>query len=336
MKIADSSLMMASARTYSEKTEERESLQIIVREPAQKTAGINDEVSLSAEAASCKCQEMLDDVMVDSKDRLLNELKALIVEILSGRRVRVMDMAEVFDGEQPVEAEVEAQPEEGSGVGIIYHQESLYHEKEDVSFAASGVVKTADGREISFALDLEMSREFMEYSAVDVRMGDPALTDPLVINYGGNAAELSDTRFAFDLDMDGVDDNMPGLRGGSGYLALDLNEDGIINDGHELFGPESGDGFAELARYDEDGNNWIDENDAIFNRLRIWEIGPDGSSSLQTLKDKDVGAISLGRLQSSFDLKDGDNNLQGRILNSGLFLKEDGTPGTVQQLDLVV
>ena len=197
-------------------------------------------------------------------------------------------------------------------------------------------MKTADGREISFALDLEMSREFMEYSAVDVRMGDPALTDPLVINYGGNAAELSDTRFAFDLDMDGVDDNMPGLRGGSGYLALDLNEDGIINDGHELFGPESGDGFAELARYDEDGNNWIDENDAIFNRLRIWEIGPDGSSSLQTLKDKDVGAISLGRLQSSFDLKDGDNNLQGRLLNSGLFLKEDGTPGTVQQLDLVV
>ena len=116
MKIADSSLMMASARTYSEKTEERESLQIIVREPAQKTAGINDEVSLSAEAASCKCQEMLDDVMVDSKDRLLNELKALIVEILSGRRVRVMDMAEVFDGEQPVEAEVEAQPEEGSSI----------------------------------------------------------------------------------------------------------------------------------------------------------------------------------------------------------------------------
>ena len=41
---------------------------------------------------------------------------------------------------------------------------------------------------------------------------------------------------------------------GSGYLALDKNGDGTINDGSELFGTRNGDGFADLAQYDEDGN----------------------------------------------------------------------------------
>ena len=37
----------------------------------------------------------------------------------------------------------------------------------------------------------------------------------------------------------------------------------------KLFGTSSGDGFKDLAEYDEDGNGWIDENDSIFNRLKV-------------------------------------------------------------------
>ncbi len=39
-----------------------------------------------------------------------------------------------------------------------------------------------------------------------------------------------------------------------------------INDGSELFGTSSGDGFKDLATYDEDENGWIDENDSIFSK----------------------------------------------------------------------
>ena len=41
---------------------------------------------------------------------------------------------------------------------------------------------------------------------------------------------------------------------GNAFLSLDKNSDGIINDGSELFGAASGNGFADLAKYDEDGN----------------------------------------------------------------------------------
>lgn len=42
-------------------------------------------------------------------------------------------------------------------------------------------------------------------------------------------------------------------------LSLDQNGNGEIDNGTELFGTKSGDGFADLARYDLDYNGWIDE-----------------------------------------------------------------------------
>lgn len=30
----------------------------------------------------------------------------------------------------------------------------------------------------------------------------------------------------------------------------------MINDGNELFGPQTGDGFAQMATHDEDNNGW--------------------------------------------------------------------------------
>ena len=83
-------------------------------------------------------------------------------------------------------------------------------------------------------------------------------------------ANLTDQKFFFDIDADGKKDEISELAAGSGYLALDHNNDGKINDGSELFGPESGDGFADLAEYDDDGNGWIDENDAVWKKLKIW------------------------------------------------------------------
>jgi hypothetical protein len=201
--------------------------------------------------------------------------------------------------------------------------------------AGAGVVRTADGREVGFQLELSMSREFVEHHQLSIRAGDAALVDPLVLNFGGRAAELSDVRFAFDLDGDGTKDDMPGLAPGSGYLALDRDGNGEIDHGGELFGPATGSGFRELAAHDEDGNGWIDEGDGIFERLSLWEVDAQGER-LSSLSDRGVGAIFLGSLDAPFDLKDEENALQGRIARHGLFLGEDGSSGSVQELDLKV
>ena len=213
---------------------------------------------------------------------------------------------------------------------------SYYHEEaEDTAFRTSGTVRTADGREISFGMELGMSRRFREETKIENIAEIVDLTDPLVINLDGNIAGLSDQKFMFDIDADGEEESISYLQGGSGYLALDKNGDGVINDGSELFGTKSGDGFADLAEYDADGNGWIDENDPIFDKLLIWAKDENGNDELYTLKEAGVGAICLQRAATDFSLNSQKDNTQnGQIRSTGIFLYENGNTGTMQQLDL--
>jgi hypothetical protein len=222
-----------------------------------------------------------------------------------------------------------------TGPGLVYQRHERYQEQESMRFQAVGVVRTADGREINFSVAMNMSREFVQESNIHIEAGSKKV-DPLVINFDGKGAALSQTRFEFDLDSDGSTEQIASLRPGSGYLALDRNGDGSINNGSELFGPSSGRGFAELAVYDEDGNNFIDEGDSIYQQLRIWMTNEDGSTQLAALGDKNIGAIFLGHVSSPFQLKDAGNQSLGEIVNSGIYLKEDGGVGVVQEINLTV
>ena len=74
----------------------------------------------------------------------------------------------------------------------------------------------------------------MEYYEEEIDFEQLTLCDPLVINLEGNVAQVSDQTFFFDIDCDGVEDEISKLISGSGFLALDQNGDGIINDGSEL------------------------------------------------------------------------------------------------------
>lgn len=222
------------------------------------------------------------------------------------------------------------------GWGLEYDRRESYYEQEKMSFTAQGMIKTADGREINFSVQLNMSREFAQQQNISIRAGDAVKIDPLVINFAGSAPQLTSNKFSFDLDLDGKEDQISFIGNGSGFLAIDLNGDGQVNNGGELFGPVSGDGFSELAKYDEDGNQWIDENDSIYDRLRIWTKDPDGKDVLFALGQKGIGAIFLGNINTPFDMKDGDNKLHGQVRDSGIFLRENGSAGTIQQIDLIV
>jgi hypothetical protein len=167
-----------------------------------------------------------------------------------------------------------------------------------------------------------------------MRLGDAARIDPLVINFDGAAARLTDWRFDFDLDADGFKEEIPFVSSGSGILVFDRNGDRQVNDGTELFGPSTGNGFAELAALDEDNNRWIDENDSAYEDLSLWRRDQEGNESLVSLAESDIGALNVGCIDSPFDLKDQHNSLQGRILRAGVYLSNTGTAGSVQQLDV--
>jgi hypothetical protein len=143
---------------------------------------------------------------------------------------------------------------------------------------------------------------------------------------------MSDVELTFDLDADGTAEQISGLRDGSMFLALDRNGDGHIGNGRELFGPTTGQGFAELAAYDADANGWIDENDPVFAQLKLWS----GTDHLTSLKEGGVGAIHIQPVATGFDLTNTAGTVRARLTASDIYLKENGQAALIQQIDLVV
>ena len=219
--------------------------------------------------------------------------------------------------------------------GLSMYEAHYFYESEEVSYNTTGKAVTADGREIEFDLSFSMSRSFEQYYEKEHTLDISKLCDPLVINLDTDIASVSDQKFLFDIDSDGVKDNISMLNKGSGFLALDKNGDGTVNDGSELFGTASGDGFKDLAAYDSDGNGWIDEADEIWDKLLIYSLNEDGSSSLYGLSEKGVGAIYLGNVSTNYSLNNSiDNSVNAVIRKTGMFLFENGRAGTVQHLDV--
>jgi hypothetical protein len=216
-----------------------------------------------------------------------------------------------------------------------YTEQTHRYEQETTAFSTTGKVRTADGREIDFNVNLKMSRQFEEYGEKYLGMQYVQTLDPLVINLNGSVGQVSDQTFYFDLDCDGEEDKIARLCEGSGFLALDRDGNGTIDDGSELFGTASGDGFGDLAEFDADGNGWIDENDEVWNRLKVWMKDENGKDILYTLREAGVGAISLSHVETDFAIRDENNRDRAQVRSSGVYLYEDGRAGTIQQIDLV-
>ena len=166
----------------------------------------------------------------------------------------------------------------------IFKEEISYEKKSSLEFSASGAVTTEDGRSINFDFKMQENRHIKYNSSTTLIEGQ--LVDPLAISFDGKLPQLTDEKYSFDLDVDGREDQISFLTKGSGFLAFDKNADGKINDGSELFGTTSGSGFKDLAAFDQDNNGWIDENDDIFNGLRIWTKDDDGKDQLIALPAK--------------------------------------------------
>lgn len=202
-----------------------------------------------------------------------------------------------------------------------------------IQMNTQGSVTTADGREINFLLQLEFDR-VTEREQMNRFVGDVDLIDPLTINLEGKTVQLSDEVFNFDLNADGKSERISKTATGSGYLVFDRNGNGQIDDGSELFGPSTGHGYQELAELDDDGNGWIDEGDKAFAQLGFWQFDAAGASSIQSLSDVGLGALSLTRSATDYDLLNDDGELLAQVKNSGAALMENGAVAVMQELNL--
>ncbi|MBK1682437.1 hypothetical protein [Rhodoferax fermentans] len=303
--------------------------------------GARQKLLQQAQAQAVPAGEAVSDGDIQS---LASRLRVLMdmVKAITGREVTVFDardlQAQTSTQVSPPPAAASssqaATAPQAAGWGLEMDASEHIVEAESTQVSAQGVVKTADGQTIQFSLQLAMSRSFVQDSRLSIRAGDAVRQDPLVINFDGTGAQLTDAQFAFDLNADGQTENIAFVAGGSGFLVLDKNKDGQVNNGTELFGPSSGDGFADLAQYDLDGNSWIDENDAVYSQLQVWQKNAEGQDSLTSLAQNGVGALYLGRVASPFFVNTASNQTLGQVRSTGVFLYESGAVGTLQQVDL--
>ena len=270
-----------------------------------------------------------EDLSLDAHTRLMKN----VIESLFGVKIRMMPPMKSSSSEAAATSSDPAASQTAASASEPDHQVKVTEylaEREQLRFSASGSVQTADGKTIDLKLGFAMSYQQLQLSERITRESE--LKDPLVINLEKQFADLQDTRFEFDIDSDGTKDSLANLSQGSYFLALDKNNNQEIDNGSELFGAQSGNGFAELAQYDEDGNSFIDEGDSIYAKLSVWR--PE--KGLMAIADVGVGAIYLHPVETQFQNigNNSEGESQGVLRSSSIYLKEDGTAGTVQQLDL--
>lgn len=135
-----------------------------------------------------------------------------------------------------------------------------------------------------------------------------SIDSPLIIDMAGDGIALSSLAggVSFDIDGDGAKNETAWtVDADDAFLALDVNENGSIDSGAELFGNhsigpdgrKSANGFLSLAKYDDNRDGKISAADAIYAKLRLWSDknhnGISEASELASLESAGILAIEL-------------------------------------------
>ncbi len=284
----------------------------------------------------------------ESKEPADADLAVLIslIEKLTGKKVELVgqDFFSSLKAAEPRETSGKAESGKAEQVtgnpgteepGFEYTYQESYREFEKTNFSSQGVIKTADGMEIDFELELDMTRRYSRNFTLQAGKG-ASMQDPLVVNLNNSSTQVSKQKFKFDIDIDGRSEKISFPSGNTGFLAVDKNKDQEINNGSELFGPSTGHGFSELKDYDRDNDEWIDETDPIFEDLKVWTKDQEGEDKLLSMGKAGVGAIYLNHENSLFHYKDEHNTTMAQVASTGVFVQDKGSLGTIQELNLSV
>jgi len=159
-------------------------------------------------------------------------------------------------------------------------------------------------------------------------------SSPIILDLNGDGIKttgIASWRY-FDHDQSGFAEMTAWADKNDGILALDLNGNGKIDDGREIFGNNTflpdgtlaPHGYAALAQYDSNHDGKIDSHDEIWEKLRVWrdknEDAKTGKNELHTLDELGIAAINLNAEEVSETDEAGN-----RVTHRATVTKTDGT-----------
>ena len=165
---------------------------------------------------------------------------------------------------------------------------------------------------------------------------------PLVVDLNGDGiieTTSTDSGIYFDFDNNQKIENSGWVGKDDGLLVRDINNNGQIDDGTELFGnntvlsngQKATNGFEALKDLDSNNNNVFDSSDTAWNQVKVWkdanQNGKVDEEELLTLEQAGIENIDLTYQNSS--TIDFSGNTVGQ---TGSFDREDGTQGNINDI----
>jgi Ca2+-binding RTX toxin-like protein len=189
-------------------------------------------------------------------------------------------------------------------------------------------------RQIRAHASLDQYKQYLNLALLAGFGGEPAGTDPLVLDLDGDGLELTrPDNVYFDVDHDGFTERTAWVGGDDGFLVRDLNGNGKIDDIGEMFGDATTTGFSTLAGLDSNHDGKITAADADFATLKVWrDLNGDGvtdAGELKTLTETGITEISLATTTPAHGTVRGNT-----VTAQATFTRADGTTSTIADVIL--
>jgi Ca2+-binding RTX toxin-like protein len=223
-----------------------------------------------------------------------------------------------------------------------------------------GTYTLADDGSLTFSINPKITIENFVNGRAGIRLIDKEpdndeaeeQRDPLIIDLDGDLnviTSLTTSTAYFDLDNDGFAERVAWARASDGFLVRDLDGNGSIDSGAEMFGTGHVDsnagsdqtfgtaGFSELARLDSNLDGAITAADEQFAELRVWidanrdAVTDDGE--LVSLETLGLVSISLTTLASNHVSLTDDSSI---ITSASTVSFADGSTRTVYDAYLAI
>ncbi len=309
------------------------------------TTTMNHFSNLSSSVESLAKNE-IEEVTYEKPKEIKLQLMLLVLERYLGRPLDISDYNIIKNNEksshtnEPVDETLAATNElliniEGQlfQQGDILSVEEWRDHEQHLSYQVQGKF-TLNEQALSLDYNLFISNKRTSYSAVE--MSAAALKDPLIVQFGSQGLGNIKGQKDFHINQDNVIDELPIFAGDIGYLVYDKNNNQRADNGSELFGPTTGQGFNELTKLDSNNNGFIDAEDQQFAQLYIWQPNAKKNQTEQwlSLSDANIQAMSLSAVQTPFDFYDQQGEIQAQLRLSSFAITKEGYGRGVHQIDV--